>query len=1454
MRKLFTILSFFISLVGASQNPPQQSIGAPGNMVYARGFLGFDTAVVFRTSWSDTTGANLNPYLRFQAGAQIRVRDTIWQRSHDLSRWFKSGAGSIVVDTTSTISLFGDGSAGNPLSGTVIVSTASDNALIDDGSGLYVKNKVVNGLNSGGVLSWVSGYTYDVSAAEYAIGGIEYTAPETPITLANADPTLDRIDVVVATTSGTIGVITGTPAANPQEPSVDVQSELPLNFIYVTANTIEPVIPQDWIYLNDAEWTTASSTVRINSASTNNPYSPPVDIEGTAVQNGDNIRFTTVDPLFITDYNILTFKIRSKAVWVNTSKIVLQWYDASVAATGLPVDVANNAFGFQSSQTSDYQTISIPLTNFGALVEPSNLLMTISTLSGATIGFYIDDIQLQASEIPTYGNFFAQGGNVFGSDGVLGTNDNYNLRFITNNTERMRLLNTGGFIIGATAYTSSLSKLEVYGNTFIGGTSPKIRVDQQLEFDGSNTAGKFLFNAIGGNHALEVRKTSNNGIVSAFRNTTTDDVYMVIGSKTTATLSSTNVFPTTQGLAGYYFGYNIINSTSIWGPSDITKNHYMDFFPNTTGTSTSLIKMEAISSDLSVLASSKEIQKITMSARFISPNADHRVVIGSGTDDGSTALQITGSQKFTGLSTDNTATQILAKNASNLNVWRDVSSISGISAITANEGLTANTSTNVQLGGSLTSNRTITGGANNIIITGSDLPLQVTNTNILLSAIRGTNNSGGIGVEGTVNSGTGISGVATTGTAISAQTNTGVAYIGNINPSTANAVATMMRLSTQTSGTAANGLGGSIDVFVETDNGTAFLSNQIISEWTDATTATRTSRLKITGVNSAATADLFVLSGNGALQLPAYTTSAITGTAVNALATDASGNIIQIALPAGGMTNPMTTTGDVIYSTDGAGTPARLGIGTTGQVLQVSAGGIPEWVTPGVGGSVTSVAAAGTGIFSWTGSPITTSGTLTLVTTGTSGGGLYMSNGTTVSSTALLADNAIMIGGGAGNPYETTTTAAGIVTFIGTPSSANLASAVTDETGSGSLVFATSPTLTTPNLGTPSTLIGTNATGFPISTAISGLGTGVATALSVNTGSAGAIVLFNGNIGTPNAGTISTGVTLGDVTMNVTGTDAEGDMYYRNSSGVLVRMGVGTNGQIITSNGTIPQWSPASAAGTASVQGTLNQVLVNGTTGSPQTGAITLTLLQDIHTTATPTFYGLNLGPSGTPSSFSLVLQSTSTSASIHNVGQVNAVAGQLGIIHNQQGTIVEASSGNHPVLAGLYIIPPTIISGSATVTETASIYVEGAPSATVTGANYAVNINTGNIRVGGLAGAGRSITSDANGVLTLGFNRTVQTLTDGASITWNVTNGGNAQVTLAGTGRTLNISNPVAGETYTIEITQGSGGSKTITTWPTNTTWSGSNTLSTTAGDVDVVVFYYNGSGFRAVMTNDYD
>lgn len=91
----------------------------------------------------------------------------------------------------------------------------------------------------------------------------------------------------------------------------------------------------------------------------------------------------------------------------------------------------------------------------------------------------------------------------------------------------------------------------------------------------------------------------------------------------------------------------------------------------------------------------------------------------------------------------------------------------------------------------------------------------------------------------------------------------------------------------------------------------------------------------------------------------------------------------------------------------------------------------------------------------------------------------------------------------------------------------------------------------------------------------------------------------------------------------------------------------------------------------------------------------------------------------------------------------------------------------------------------------------------------------------------------------------TVQTLTPSGSITWDVSLGINAQCTIATTGITLAMTNMVAGHTYTFRIIQGSGGSKTITTWPSGTKWAGGSFagLSTAAGAIDIVVFYYDGT-----------
>lgn len=191
-------------------------------------------------------------------------------------------------------------------------------------------------------------------------------------------------------------------------------------------------------------------------------------------------------------------------------------------------------------------------------------------------------------------------------------------------------------------------------------------------------------------------------------------------------------------------------------------------------------------------------------------------------------------------------------------------------------------------------------------------------------------------------------------------------------------------------------------------------------------------------------------------------------------------------------------------------------------------------------------------------------------------------------------------------------------TFLATPTSANLAAAVSDETGTGALVFANSPTFITPALGTPASGVLTNCTALPLA-AINGFAAGVATflatpssanllaAMTSKTGTGNLVfatspTFITPALGTPASGNLAncTGVTAagGGTGQSVY---AIGDILYASGTAALSILSAGAATYVLTSNGagTAPSWQ--AAAGGSFTGGLLTSVLgiVAGTVTAP---------------------------------------------------------------------------------------------------------------------------------------------------------------------------------------------------------------------------------------------------------------
>ncbi len=249
--------------------------------------------------------------------------------------------------------------------------------------------------------------------------------------------------------------------------------------------------------------------------------------------------------------------------------------------------------------------------------------------------------------------------------------------------------------------------------------------------------------------------------------------------------------------------------------------------------------------------------------------------------------------------------------------------------------------------------------------------------------------------------------------------------------------------------------------------------------------------------------------------------------------------------------------------------------------------------------------------------------------------------------------------------------ATGVATFLGSPSSSNLAAAITDETGTGALVFSNSPTLVTPVLGTPGSGTLTNCTGLPVSSGVSGLGTSVATFLgtpsSANLAAAITDETGSGSLVFASAPTL---------TNPVVGTQSTSDNSTKAASTAYVTTAVGTRLQKTFNLGDLT--SPVSALVNLNLENLWDTANANRNIGVNDKVTTTLTALTAPRTFTLPDASTVNAGHETTVVDMIGTITSSNTITVAVQSGQfLNGVTDGTVVLSTAGSAISFISDGN---------------------------------------------------------------------------------------------------------------------------------------------------------------------------------
>lgn len=251
----------------------------------------------------------------------------------------------------------------------------------------------------------------------YNINNLQYSlsAPVT-VTLATADGSNPRRDNVYVNTSSTAAAETGTPAANPEVPTIDPATQLSLTDVLVPTSATVPSIGQTIIRDEGSggEWTISKTVTSTDNYGTN-PYNGTISQRITAATANQYMRWTAASTQSAANKTLVLY-IRNNATF-NAARAMTAQKMLSGVTSGL--GVALTTWGYSKTVTGYYQIVAIPMSTFQGS-DAFDAINIVFTGTGGTVDVQIDYVQLQSGVVQPGGNGLASLFRRSGTDSVYG--------------------------------------------------------------------------------------------------------------------------------------------------------------------------------------------------------------------------------------------------------------------------------------------------------------------------------------------------------------------------------------------------------------------------------------------------------------------------------------------------------------------------------------------------------------------------------------------------------------------------------------------------------------------------------------------------------------------------------------------------------------------------------------------------------------------------------------------------------------------------------------------------------------------------------------------------------------------------------------------------------------------------------------------------------------------------